>query len=140
MDPVKVGFKETKEVLDAMIALGKAIEASMEDGKISLTDIPNFILFLTKIMPAIEGVEEVPFEFQVAKPEEIAELKAYLKEELDLEDDKIEQFIEDCFKVALDIYMLTSLYFSGDKKNEESLSSGDDVANATTNETTDQVN
>jgi len=139
MDPVRVGFKETKEVLDAMIALGKAIEASMEDGKITLTDIPNFILFLTKIMPAIEGVEDVPFEFQVAKPEEIAELKAYLKEELDLADDKIEQFIEDCFKVALDIYMLTSLYFSGDK-NEESLSSGDDVADATPNETTDPAN
>jgi hypothetical protein len=113
MDPVRVGFKETKEVLDAMIALGKAIETSMEDGELKLTDIPNFILFLTRIMPAIEGVQDVPFEFQVADPEQIAELKAYLKDELDLEDDKIEQFIEDCFKVALDIYMLISLYFSG---------------------------
>lgn len=112
MDPVRVGFKETKEVLDAMIALGKAIEASMSDDKISLTDIPNFILFLTKIMPAIEGVENVPFEFQVADPEQIAELKQYLKDELDIEDDKVEQFIEDCFKVALDIYMLISLYFT----------------------------
>lgn len=139
MDRVKVGFKETKEVLDAMIALGKAIEASMEDGEIRLTDIPNFILFLTKIMPAIEGVEDVPFEFQVAKPEEIAELKAYLKEELDLADDKIEQFIEDCFKVALDIYMLTSLYFSGDKV-EESIPEDGDVADANPNETTNPAN
>ena len=139
MDPVKVGFKETKEVLDAMIALGKAIEASMEDGKISLTDIPNVILFLTKIMPAIEGVEDVPFEFKVAEPEEIAELKAYLKKELNLEDDKIEQFIEDCFKVALDIYMLTSLYFSGDKDEDLVPEDGDPV-DPSPNETTDQTN
>ena len=116
MDPVQVGFKETKEVLDAMIALGKAIEASMEDDKLTLLDVPNFIPFLTKILPAIEGVEQVPFEFKVADPAEIEELKTYLKDNLDLEDDQLEAFIEDSFKVALDIFMLVKLYFLKDDK------------------------
>lgn len=116
MDPVKVGFKETKEVLDAMIALGKAIEASMEDDKLNLLDVPNFIPFLTKILPAIEGVEQVPFEFKVAEKSEIEELKTYLKDELDLQDDQLETFIEDAFKVALDIFMLVKLYFTKDEE------------------------
>jgi len=111
MNPVQVGFKETKQVLDAIIALGKGIESSMADGKLNVLDIPNFIPFLTLILPAIEGSEQVPFEFKVADPAEIEELKAYLKENLDLADDQLETFIEDSFKVALDIFMLVKLYF-----------------------------
>lgn len=125
MDPVKVGFKETKEVLDAMIALGKAIEASMEDDKLNLLDVPNFIPFLTKILPAIEGVEQVPFEFKVAEKAEIEELKDYLKSNLDLQDDQLETFIEDAFKVALDIFMLVNLYFL--KKDDENVDSDNAV-------------
>jgi len=111
MDPVQVGFKETKQILDAMIALGKGIESSLSDGQLNLLDIPNFIPFLTLIMPALEGAEQVPFEFKVADPAEIEELKQYLRDNLDLEDDQLETFIEDSFKVALDIFMLINLYF-----------------------------
>jgi hypothetical protein len=118
MDPVKVGLKETKEVLDAMIALGKGIEKSLEDGKFNLMDIPNFIQFLTLILPAIEDADQVPFEFSVADPEDIEELKQYLNENLDLADDKLEAFIEDAFKVALDIFMLVKLYFTTPEGND----------------------
>ncbi len=127
MDPVKVGFEETKQVLDAMISLGKGIERSLEDDKITIMDIPNFIEFLTLIMPAIEGVENVPFEFKVADPEQIAQLKEYLNENLDLDDDQLEQFIEDAFKVALDIFMLVKLYFNIPEKNGEEPVSGTDA-------------
>lgn len=114
-----IGFKETKEVLSAMIALGKGIEASMEDGKLTLTDLPNFVVFLFKLIPAIEGADEIPFEFAVTDPEEIAALKQYLVDELDLEDDELEGFIEDAFKVALDIFMLVKLYFTDRNKPKD---------------------
>jgi len=122
MNPVGVALKETKQILDAMIALGHGIEASYEDGKLSFTDIPNFIEFLTLILPAIEGADQVPFEFKVADPEDIAELKEYLQANLDLRDDELEAFIEDAFKVALDIYMLYKLYFM-----KEDTTNGDEV-------------
>ncbi len=118
MNPVGVALKETKQILDAMIALGKGIEASMSDGKLTFTDIPNFIEFLTLILPAIEDADQVPFEFKVADPEDIQELKEYLQENLDLQDDELEAFIEDAFKVALDIFMLYKLYFMTDTSDE----------------------
>lgn len=108
---VQVGFEETKQVLDAMIALGKAIERSLQDGTLNLIDIPNFIAFFTLILPAIESIDEVPFEFQVSNPEQIAELKQYLNDNLDLDDEQLEAFIEDAFKVALDIFAFIKLYF-----------------------------
>lgn len=110
-DKVQVGFTETKQVLDAMIALGKAFEQSLKDGKLNLLDVPNFIAFFTLILPAIEDISEVPFEFQVSDPEQIAELKQYLQENLDLDDDQLEAFIEDAFKVALDLFAFVKLYF-----------------------------
>ena len=76
---------------------------------------------MTLILPAIEGADQVPFEFKVANPEDISDLKEYLQARLDLEDDELETFIEDAFKVALDIYMLVKLYFLKDEEK-----SGDD--------------
>jgi len=121
-DKVTIGFKETKEVLDAAIALGQGLEKSLDDGKLNLIDIPNFISFFTLILPALDNVDQVPFEFKISNPEDIAELKAYLNEHLDLEDDQLEAFIEDAFKVTLDLFAFLKLYFlkpaEGEPKGE----------------------
>lgn len=111
MNPVIVGMTETKQAVDFAIALGKAIEVSAEDGNWNLLDIPNFIPALAKLLPAIEGADQIPFEFQALTPEQLDELKAYVTAELDLNDDQVEAFIEDAFKVLLDIFMLVKLYF-----------------------------
>lgn len=112
MEPIKVGFTETKQALDLAIALGKGIEASLEDEKLDFKDIPNFIPAFMILFKVIEGAEDIPMEFSVASPEEVEELKAYVKANLDLEDDRIEGFIEDSFKVLLDIFMVYRLYFA----------------------------
>lgn len=111
MDPVKVGLDETKQAVDFAIGLGKAIEASAEDGVWNLMDIPNFIPALLKLFPAIEGADQIPLEFAQLTPDQITELKAYVTEQLDLNDDEVEAFIEDAFKVMLDVFMLVKLYF-----------------------------
>lgn len=108
---VLVGLTETKQAVDFAIALGKGIEASAQDGKWSLIDIPNFIPALASLLPAIEGLDQVPLEFAALTPEQIDELKAYVNANLDLNDDEVEAFIEDAFKVMLDIFMLVKLYF-----------------------------
>lgn len=111
MNKVSMGFKETKEVLAFAMALGKAIELAKEDGKITLSDAPNFLPALLALFPAIDEAEAIPMEFKVSTPEEIAELKQYVKDNLDLKDDELELFIEDAFKVALDILLLVKVYF-----------------------------
>jgi hypothetical protein len=112
MDPVKIGLVESKQAIDFAIALGKAIEASAKDGKWNLLDIPNFIPALAKLLPAFENIDEIPLEFAALTPEQLDELKAYVQAELDLEDDEVEAFVEDAFKVMLDIFMLVKLYFA----------------------------
>jgi len=108
---VLVGLTETKQAIDFAIALGKGIEKSSADGKWNLVDIPNFIPALAALLPAIEGADQIPFEFKALTTEQIDELKAYVNANLDLEDDQTEAFIEDAFKVMLDIFMLVKLYF-----------------------------
>ena len=119
MNPVIVGMTETKQAIDFAIALGKAIEVSAEDGTWNLLDIPNFIPALAKLLPAFEGAEQIPFEFQQLTPEQLDELKAYVTAELDLNDDEVEAFIEDAFKVLLDIFMLVKLYFMTTPENPQ---------------------
>jgi hypothetical protein len=112
MDPVKVGLVETKQAIDFAIALGKAVENSQEDGVWNLMDIPNFIPAIMKLLPAVQGGEQIPIEFVQLTPEQLDELKAYVTAELDLNDEEVEAFIEDAFKVMLDIFMLVKLYFT----------------------------
>ncbi len=115
---VLVGLTETKQAVDFAIALGKGIEASAQDGKWNLVDIPNFIPALAQLLPAFEGADQIPFEFTALSPEQIDELKAYVNANLDLADDEAEAFIEDAFKVMLDIFMLVKLYFMKGQSGE----------------------
>jgi hypothetical protein len=110
-DSVLVGFKETKEVLDLVIALGRGVEESLEDDKLTLTDIPNFFPVLWKIRDAVEGVNVVPMEFKLASDEEAEELKQYLRDELDLADDQMEEFIEEAFNIVLTIWQVVKKFF-----------------------------
>jgi len=112
MEPIKVGFVETKQAIDLAIALGTGIEKSLADKKLDFTDIPNFIPAFLVLFSAIEGAEDIPMEFSIADSTEIDELKKYVQDKLDLEDDKVEGFIEDAFKILLDIFMVYKLYFA----------------------------
>jgi hypothetical protein len=108
---VTVGFTETKQVLDLVITLCSGIAKSLEDDKISFEDLPNFFAVIYQLVPAVEGIDQVPMEFKLASAEEAEELKQYLKDNLDLPDDKMESFIEDSFGVVLDIWQLVKQYF-----------------------------
>lgn len=111
MEKVIVGFTETKQVIKLVIGIGRGIELSLKDDKFTLSDLPNFFSVIMDLLPAVEGVEDVALEFKLATEEEVEELKAYVKAELDLEDDKVEEFIEDAFAVVLDIYHVLKRYF-----------------------------
>lgn len=109
---VTVGFKETKEVLGFVIPIVKGSEQVLADGKIQIPELVVFLPALLKIKDAIEGVDQVPLEFKLSTPEEAEELKQYLRDELDLADDKMEEFIEDAFALVLDLYNIIKKYTS----------------------------
>ena len=115
-DPILVGFKETKEVLDLVITVGKGVEASLEDDKLTLSDLPNFFNVIFQVLPAIEGIGKVAMEFKLASDAESEELKQYLRDELDLADDEMEAFIEEAFETVLTIWQIVKKYFLKDQK------------------------
>ena len=130
MSKVTVGFKETKEVVDFVIDLSDGIVSTMQDDEVTLSDIPNFFPAVFSLLPAIQGVDQVVLEFKLATPEEAEELKAHLRERVDLEDDDMEKFIEDAFAVVLDIWNVVKTYFLKDEGNGEPTSNGEVTADA----------
>lgn len=110
-DKLVMGLKETKEAVDFAIALGTGVEAAMTDKQITLGDIPSFFPSFVKLLPAIEGADQIALEFKLASQEEIDELKAYVKTNLDLKDEDIEKFIEDAFGVVLTVWSIVKTYF-----------------------------
>lgn len=116
---VSLGLKETKEAVDFAISLGMAIDGALEDGKVSFTDIPLFLPTFIKLVPAIEGADQIPLEFKLATQEEIDELKEFIRTKLELRDEDLEKFIEDSFAVILTIWTLVKTYFNVQKPGSD---------------------
>jgi hypothetical protein len=109
---IQVSLKDTREVLALVIALGKAYENAKADGVINYADLLYLLPVIEKVGPAFEGIENVQIELIAMSPEEAEELKAWIKIELDLKDDEIEQFIQAAFAVVVDMWLLIKQFFN----------------------------
>ncbi len=112
---VKLELKEVKEILLFSIAFGKGVEQSLKDDKFTWDDVPNFMPAFMQLIPALTNLEGAKLELLAASKEDIAELQAFVKEELDLENDQLEGLIEASLVVVFDIWHLVNTYFI--KKN-----------------------
>ena len=77
--------------------------AIMEDGKISVGDLPELIAFLPTIPEVIANAPEAYAQFKDFTPEEIVEFKAWATDEFDIPDDELEAKIEEIFSIAADL-------------------------------------
>jgi len=105
-----VGFKETQEGLTFVFALVKAIESAVADKQITVSDIPLFLDPLLKLKDAVEDYDQIPVEFMLANAQEAEALKVWVKENFDVESDKVEELIEDAFSIILDIWLVINKY------------------------------
>ena len=100
---MNVGIKETKEVLNFIVSLANASAKMMDDGKISLMELPMFISPITKLPSALEGLSSVPAEVIDLNEKEKQELITFVQEKLELPADKAEKIVIASFKAALGI-------------------------------------
>jgi hypothetical protein len=112
-----VGYKETKDVLMLIIGLGHAYEQMKADGKINLADLVHLLPIMFLVGPAIEGFDNVQLELKMANKEEGEELKAWVNDQLDLQDKTVEEFVEASFAVILDIWMVFRTFFFPGEEN-----------------------
>ena len=104
------GIKETKEVLAFVLSLANAAGNASADGEVTFGDITELYKPLTKAMTALNGMGEVASEMGELSQDEMDELVAYVKEELDLPQDGIESMVESGMDVVLKLYKLVSSF------------------------------
>ena len=100
------GIKELKELLDFGFDMVDAIEKSLDDNKISLSDLPKFIPALTTSGKAFGGLQLVGAEIKDLDDDEMAELMAFARQRFDLPDDSLEFLIEDTLETVIQLYKL----------------------------------
>jgi hypothetical protein len=87
-------MKDLKELISLGCSLVSAVDSSLEDGKISLTDIIHFRNVLPKFTAGIEGIENIKGEIASLDKKKKKELVLFVESEFDVKHDDIELFIE----------------------------------------------
>lgn len=91
--------KETKEVVQLLLALGEAAGKAAADLDASLDDALFFFDAIRKVGPAITGITQVPDEIAHWGPEDTAEL-AEVAADFDIPQEKVQAVVKDAFKLA----------------------------------------
>lgn len=104
------GIQQTQELLDAVVALANAGGRIFEDGKFELSEIAELVSPLIKLPTALAGIGEVPVELQDLDQAESDQLIQFVKDNLDLPDDKAELAVVDALKIGASIYQFVKAY------------------------------
>jgi hypothetical protein len=105
-----MGIENLKTALGFAIGLGEKIEIALsDDGKITWTEIFGFIPILTSVPSVIKAAPELVDEFKDLDQAEKDDLKIWLETELDLQNDKVESYIEKAFELLLALSAMIKL-------------------------------
>lgn len=110
-----MSVKESKEVVQFMVAMVKASADVLADGKVNVSDMFAMFEGLRRAPAAVEGVNLVPQEFMDMTEVEKGELLAEVAK-LDLPDDVAEQWAERVLKTAVVVAALVADYVKASKK------------------------
>lgn len=103
------GIQQTKEVLDFVFSLSKAMASAMEDGEFSWSDAMDFVDPLKKLGPAIDDIEDVIIELEDLDDAEFLELVEYAKDVYGIEDD-VEEKVEDTINAGVEFMKVVRLF------------------------------
>lgn len=103
---LEFGTDETKDVVLFGCSLANAVIAALKDGKIAITDFPDFLPPIMKIPAALSGIGKVPQELNDLSQIEKDELIQLVKDNLQVDDAKAELVIEKSINTLYSIYDL----------------------------------
>jgi len=106
----KLGVKELKELIKFAIDFGEAIDKALADKKFDVSELGLLIGPLMQIKPAFEGFDKIGKEIKDLDEVEMLELSTFVKEEFDIENDKIEAIIEKAIELGVKIYGFVELF------------------------------
>lgn len=106
----KMGIDELKDVIRFGISLGESVDQALADGKFDITELGLLMTPIMQIGPAFTGIDKVGGEIKDLDEAELAELKLFVEEELDLANDKVEEIIEKALGIGVQVYGLVQLF------------------------------
>jgi hypothetical protein len=106
---MKAMIEEIKDILKTFAELVRAAGLAAEDGKFGWSDFPFLVPALISLPKAIAGANRI--KFSEITDENKKELQRYLVDELDMPQEKTEEFIERTFQVLSDISLLIRDYY-----------------------------
>ena len=101
-------MKESKEVLDFVVAMVQSISESI-DGEYTYSDAIKFWRPISMLADAVEGIDKVFVELKGMNTTQLDELVQYAKDELDLPHDRVEQIVELAIDVGANLLKLVGL-------------------------------
>ncbi len=106
MSQIKSEVQEIKEVLLAAASLANAVGLAVEDKKFSFADLVHFIPALLTLPPAFENIGEVGKQFAALDQAGLLEIQGYVVNELNIPQERAEEFAEESFKFASSLFLL----------------------------------
>jgi len=99
----KLGVSDLKDVLQlGLIVRNDAVKA-LDDGKITLGDLPTFADVIPAAAKAISGVQNIPLEVADLSSQELDELHAWTKENYGVGDEHVKEVVADCLELGLKV-------------------------------------
>lgn len=106
------GIENIKNVFRLLFAVIEDTMESLDDGEISVRDSMNFFDSLQALIPALSGISSVGKEFADLDDSEKKELKSFITGDFDIENDKVEIYVEKFLHGVLVLSELIPLYQS----------------------------
>lgn len=104
-------LKESKDMLRFIFKLVEAIKYAGEDGDITIQDVPAFFTPLVDAPSAIKGANKILAEITSATDQDREELYKWVADEFDIDNDKIELYIENVFVHVVGIVTASVIAF-----------------------------
>lgn len=96
-----IGIQDSKDLLIFLSRTVNAIDKTLTDGKVTITDAVYIFSPLTTVQDAISGIDNVDNELLDLTQEEVNELMDVVARELDLTNDAVETLTEEALALAL---------------------------------------
>lgn len=106
----KLGVKELKELIKFVIEFGEAINLALADKKFEITELSLLMGPLMQVGPAFEGLDKIGSEIKDLDEAELLELSTFVKEELDISNDNVENVIETAIDLGIKIYSFIKMF------------------------------
>lgn len=103
---IRMKLKETSELVLWIAHLANTMGEVLEDGKISLLELPKFYAPIMGMPAAIQGMKELPAELKDVSKEELALLIEEVKKTLDLPQERVEMIVEKALELGLVLFTI----------------------------------